>query len=378
MSVLQRMLGAVWSPQGPGWTVRGATFAGEKVTVEGSLNLVPVFNAVSQISGAVATLPLPVYERDADYNRLVADDPAWRLLNEEANPEMASDEMLEIADSHIELWGNAFLYKRKLGGRADQLWPLSPSRVQVSRNEAGKRVFFIEGDTFGEETILHLRGLSLDGLVGWSPIQLARNAIANAHAQEKFQGRFLKEDGKPSVLLRHPNQISPEAQERLKAGWDATKSGGTAVLEEGIEVERWTMPLADAQFVEQMEFSDRRVAQIFNLAPSRIGAKAGDSLTYTTAESDGQRFVTSTLQRRLTRIERALSRDSDIFPDHDRFTEFDTTVLLRAALKERYEAYAVGMKAGFLDRDDIRPKENLARRAATAPQPSPENPGGDS
>jgi HK97 family phage portal protein len=360
MSALGRALGPVFRPQSMPWFFSGRTYSGKKVSVDRALNLVPVYNAVSQIAGGVACLPLPVYKRAGDYRERVPDSPAWRLLHDEPNPDMAADEWGEITSSHIELWGNSFQYEVKDSqGRTIQLWPLAPDRVQVARDEKGRKLFYIEGEVFRDDTIVHIRGLSKDGLLGYSPVQLARHSIANAIAQEEFQGRFLKGDGKPAVLLRHPNELKPDAAKRLKASWDSIKSGDTAVLEENIEVERWTMPLEDAQFIEQMEFSDKRVAQMFLLPPGRLGAKSGDSLQYSTTESEALQFVTSTLQRRLRRIESVLNRRQGIFPDRREFCEYLIDALLRANLKERYQAYLIGKKAGFLTNEDIRPKENL-------------------
>lgn len=377
MSLLGRALGPVFRPQGMGWIFSGSTYSGEKVTVDRALHLVPVYNAVSQIAGAVGSLPLPVYERDGEYRKRASGSPAWRLLHDEPNPDMASDEWAEITSSHIELWGNSYQYMVKDSrGEVIQLWPLAPERLQVTRDPDGRKLFLIEGEIFRDDTILHIRGLSSDGLLGYSPIQLARNAIANGLAQEKFQGRFLKADGKPSVLLRHPNDLKPEAAERLKSSWDSIKEGGTAVLEEGIEVERWTMPLEDAQFIEQMEFSDKRIAQIFLLPPGRLGAKSGASQQYSTVAMENLHFVTYTLQRRLRRIESALNRERGIFPDRSTFCEFLIDGLLRGDQKERYQAYLIGKKAGFLDVEDIRPKENLPRlEETTAPPPPPTSEG---
>lgn len=371
MSLAQTLFGRNFGgPTGMRWDFPSVTYSGESVDAEGALSLVPVFSAVSQIAGAVAMMPVKVYEREGDYRTKATDDHAWKLLHDEPNPEMAADEVQELIESHLDLWGNFFGWMVKdPDGLLEQLWPLSPSRVSVSRDEHGAREFWIEGERFTEDQILHIRGLSLDGLVGYSPIQLARNTLGVAKSQEKFQGKFLDGEGKPSVILSHPNKLQPDAAKRLKASWDAIKSGGTAVLEEGIEVERWTMPLEDAQFMESMSFTDKRIAQMFLLKPSRLGAKSGDSLTYATTESDAREFVTFTLGRRLQRIEGSFNRERSLFPDRSKYAEFERGALLQANQKERYEAYEIGTRAGFLTTEDIRPKENLPEREITAPAP---------
>lgn len=375
MSLLQRALGAVHLPQVEDGNIGlfGArTYSGTTVSVHSSLALVPVFSAVSQIAGGVASLPLNVYRREGDFRSRAEKHRAWRMLHDNPNPEMAADEVWELVSSHLDLWGNAFLYKKRDSmGLVRELWPIAPSRVAVGRNDEERRIFVVDGEVFDERVILHVRALSGDGLVGYSPIQMARNMLGIAQQQERFQGEFLANEGKPSVILRHPQQLKGEAKERLKASWEKIKSGGTAVLEEGIEVEKWTMPLEDAQFVEQLDWSDKRIAQLFLLPPARLGAKTGGSLTYETAETQNYEFVTYTLNRRITRIEGALNRDPSITSTTRQiFCEFDVDSLLRASMKDRYESYERGMNAGFLVPEDIRPKENLPEREIPNP-PSP-------
>jgi len=379
VSLLRRAVegafGPIYEPQLTGnvGLFGGPNYTGQRVSVQGSLALVPVYSAVSQIAGAVATLPLKVYESEGEFRSLAEQHRCWKLLHDEPNPEMGADEVWELVSAHLDLWGNAFLYKKRDSlGIVRELWPIGPSRVQVMRTEKGARLFEVEGQPFDESTILHLRGLSADGLVGYSPIQQHRNAIGMLQAQEEFQGKFLKGEGKPSVILRHPNKLQDEAAKRLKASWDAIKTGGTAVLEEDIQVEKWTMPLEDAQFLEQLEFSDKRVAQLFLLPPSRLGTGSkGGSLKYETAETENYEFATYTLNRRLSRIEGAINRDPSIFPTTTRrfFAEFDLDALLRASLKDRSEAYERGF-GKWLDADDIRIKENLPRREIAPIVPS--------
>jgi HK97 family phage portal protein len=357
--------GSISTP--PTWLIEalnpGGTLVGKTVTVDTAMGLVPVYSAVSLISGAVATLPLIVYNGE----ERAQDSSAWKLLHDNPNPEMASDELWEIVQSHLLLWGNAFLYKEETA-TGIALWPLSPRRCSVGRVDR-VRTIFVDGRPYTESDILHIRGLSEDGLVGYSPIQVAKQSIANALAQQEFVAKFLGEDGKPSVILRHPQSLTAEAAKRLKASWDSVQSGGTAVLEEGIEIDRWTMPLTDAQFIQQQQFSDLRIAQMFNLPPAKLGAKSGDSLTYSTTEQQGQDFVTYTLHRWLTRIEKSLKRDARILPG-DLYAEFLVEGLLRADTKTRFEAYRTAIEAGFMDINEVRERENLpAKEIPDAPNP---------
>lgn len=341
----------------PSWLISalgGDTTTGPTVSVDNALGLVPVQSAVTLLAGTVGTLPLVVYgENQERLNKSMS----WRLLHDTPNPEMAADEMWEIVMSHLLLWGNAYLYKKQGALGVSELWPISPRRVSVGRVD-GRKTFFIEGQPYYEGDILQIRGLSENGLVGYSPIQLAKQAIANALAQEKFVGGFLAEGGKPSVILSHPDQLSPESAKRLKASWDANSNGGTAVLEEGIKVERMTMSMNDAQFIEQQQFSDLRIAQMFNLPPSKLGAKSGDSLTYSSTESQGIEFLTYTLRRWLVRIEKSLKRDADLLKNPET-AEFLVEGLLRGDTTSRFAAYNTALTAGFMTLNEVRSRENL-------------------
>jgi HK97 family phage portal protein len=334
----------------------GGTLIGKPVSVQNALGLVPIYSAIQLISGTVATMPLKVY-RTVNGETTETSGPVAELLHYQPNPEMAAEELWSIVTSHLLLWGNAFIYKKPGPLGVSELWPISPRRVSVARVNS-RRVFYVDGNAFSETEILHIRNLSEDGLVGYSPIQVNKQAIANALAQQRFVAEFLNEGGRPSVILRHPNQLSTDAAKRLKASWESVGSGGTAVLEEGVEVEKWTMPLADAQFVEQQQFSDLRIAQMFNLPPSKLGAKSGDSLTYSTTEQQAKAFLTDCLNPILVRIENSLRRDADILPV-DYQAEFLVEGILRPDTKTRFEAYKVALEAGFMTIDEVRLKENL-------------------
>lgn len=356
----------------------GTTASGQTVSVRNSLTLIPVYSAVSQIAGDLGSLPLIVYRRRPDDSRERAGNHrAWKLLHDLPNPEMAADEVWEMVCAHLNLWGNAFIWKRRDSlGIVQELWPLSPGRVQVNRRKSdGLRQFVVDGKTenpFTEADILHIRGMSLDGTVGLSPIQEARESLGVMKAQGDFQGRFLRADGKPGVLLMHPNRVSDDAAERLERSFDAAKPGSTKLLEEGMTAEKWTMPLEDAQFLESMQFSDLRVAQLFKLPPRRLGAKSGDSLTYSTTESEGRDYVTYTLRRWMGRIENSIRRDASIFTQGDRFfCEFLADALMRGDTKSRYEAYEIGIRAGVIEPAEARRWENLPPAENRPPDPAP-------
>ena len=345
----------------------GRTYSGKSVTVEHSLRLIPVYAAVNRLASAVGSSPLPVYDETGDTRERAVDSTQWRLLHDSPNSELAADEFWALVESHLTLWGNAFLFKeRDRKGVIVGLWLINPSRVKVGRGDDGSRIFALDNDfdhAFGEDDILQIRGLSSDGLTGYSPIQIARQMLANSMAMEEFQGSFWKNSAMPQVVITHPTKLSNDALANLKRSWKAkyggpSKAGETAILEEGMKVEPLTMPLDDAQFIDQARFNDTRIAQLFGLPPSVIAAKTGDSLTYATVEGNAIEFVRSAVRPWCVRIEQSLRRDPDIFPTAGIYPKFNLDALLRADIKTRYEAHEIGLRAGFLTVNEVRAHED--------------------
>lgn len=365
----------------------GPIHSRETVTVDGSLQLVPVYSAISQIAGAIGSLPMLVYRRLEGGRERATNHRTWRLLHDQPNPEMAADELWELISVCLLAWGNAFLAKiRDRTGMVSELWMINPKRVQVGRDSDGRLFYLLDGkgQRWREDSILHIRGLGTDGIVGLSPIQQARQMLGGVKATERFTGTFWANSGAPGGVLSHPNKLSPEAAQRLKATWKSAhggprNAGETAILEEGMEWKQVGMPLQDAQFIETKSFSHLEIALMFQLPPYRLGAKTGDSMTYSNIESQGIDFIRWTLSRWLKRIEGALLRDPSLFVQGQRFyPEFLVEGLLRADTKTRYEAYAIALdpQKGWMDRNEVREIENLQPKDAPelpAPEPEPDS-----
>jgi HK97 family phage portal protein len=355
------------------------TYTGRSVSVRSALELVPVYSAVSLLAGSIGSLPLIVYRKLTDGRERAENHWMWPLLHQQPNDRMAADELWELVGAHLLLWGNAFLWKEKnaAGGTISALYPIEPSRVAVGLDEQGS-YFVLDGEQtpLRGDQILHIRGLGVDGLVGLSPIQQARQMLSGGMAIEEFTGRFWANSAAPSGILKHPNQLSKEAADRLRIDWKnrvggLRNAGDIAVLEEGLDWQSVSMPLEDAQFIETNRFNDLRVAQLFRIPPYMLGASSGDSLTYSNTEMQGIDFVRWSLRRWLVRIENSLLRDPSMFLQGQRFyPEFLVDGLLRSSTKDRYDAYKIALDGQFLTVDEVRERENLPALppASTDPQ----------
>lgn len=374
-------------PAGYGWTgfpLFGArTAAGKVVTVDTALELVPVYAAVSLLAGAIGSVPLKVYSQSSDNVRREArGSRQWKLLHDQPNAEMAADEFWETIAACLLLWGNAFIYKKRDdSGVVQELWPIRPSRVAVGREEQqgeSVRIFEIAGAGRAYETdILHIRGMGTDGQLGLSPIQMARQQLANDQAREEFQGSFWRNGMFAAGILTHPNRLSEEAQKRLAAQVrersGTLRAGEALIFEEGMTWNNLTMPLEDAQFIQQAGFSDMRVAQLFGMIPPhRWGSESSkDRMTYANTEQAAADFVKWTGRRWWIRIEKSLQRDASMFPapGPKLFPEFDLDALLRADATVRWENYKLGLDAGFISIPWVQQQENIDPESLGTPTP---------
>lgn len=345
----------------------GQTFANESITPQSSVRLVPVWAAVQLISGAVGSLPLRVYRTNPDGSRV--ETPNHRIAKLLANPNrvQAGDEWLETLMVHVLLYGNAFIYKNKTNGVVTELLPLSPSKVKVARDPKSGSPFYVLNENEGPYTtaeILHVRGMSLDGVIGLSPIQMARQGLGTYAALEKYVGKFWANNATPGGVLTHPSRLSPEAAERLRAQWQASHGGTNnasrvAILEEGMKFESTSLPLEDAMAVQMAELSTLNVARLFQVPASMLQTNANNSsMTYTTTQMEYEHFTRFTLRRWLSRLEKALAKDSDLLSPvglgSQYSVKFDTTDLTRGDTKTIADINLALFKEGIVTRDEVR------------------------
>jgi len=350
--------------------VLGAT--GEVITVEKSLRLDTVYSAVRLVSETTGSLPLKVYERVPRGGRIEAwEDPRHRLLGLQPNPEHTAISLWALEQVHLLTWGNAYLGKQ-FGRRGEvvALWPMLPERMRVSRKKGRKVYQYREIDgsekTYGPETVLHFHGLSLDGLTGVSPIGFARAVIAAGLAHLDFEGAFYRNSAVPRGVIEIAGEIGEEAMARLEKTWAEAHRGRknmhkVAILEGGAKFNPISMPLEDAQFVEQSGLSTKRIARIFGIPPEKLAGDSGESLTYSTVESQNLAFMQDGVRPWLVRFEQGLAVDPDLFPEPRFYPEFLVDAMLRADQKTRAETNALALDPvkGWKTRAEVRSQENL-------------------
>lgn len=342
------------------------TAAGVRVNEKSALASTAVFGAIRVLAETIGSLPLIVYERlDPRGKRRASDHRLFPILHDQANPEMTAVMFRETLTGHMVSWGNAYAeIEYDHASRVVALWPLLPDRTYPQRVN-GRKVFIthVNGTPvpLADDRVLHIAGLGYDGLVGYSPIFLARQAIALALATEEFGARYFGNGARPGGALKHKGRLDQPTHDRLKASWAAAHQGLTnsqrvAILEEGMEWQSIGVPPEDSQFLETRKFQVNEISRIFRVPPHMLADL--ERATFSNIEHQGIEFVVHTLRPWLVRWEQTLL--AKLFGVRGRnFAEFLVDGLLRGDIVSRYNAYAVGRNGGWLSSDDIRDMENM-------------------
>ena len=354
---------------GGGWNfLFGGTTSGKAVNERTAMQTSAVYACVRILAESVAGLPLHVYERTANGSKSTKPShPLYRLLHDEPNREMTSFVFRETLMSHLLLWGNAYAQIIRDGrGFPIALYPLLPDRMAVDRNESGELVYTYQSDKgqvkLRRENVLHIPGLGFDGLIGYSPIAMAKNAVGLALATEDYGATFFANGANPGGVLEHPGVIKPEQADRLRESWQSQFGGANAhkvaVLEEGLKFHQMSIPPEQAQFLETRKFQINEIARIFRVPPHMVGDLEKSS--FSNIEQQSLEFVKYTLDPWVVRWEQSLQQVL-ILPSEKAtiFIKFNLDGLLRGDYQSRMQGYSTGIQNGFMSVNDVRSLEDM-------------------
>lgn len=355
----------------------GGSTSGKLVNERSAMQMTAVYACVRILSEAVAGLPLHLYRKDEGLRKQKAEDhPLYFLVHDEPNPEMTSFVFRETMMTHLLLWGNAYAQIIRNGkGEVVALYPLMPNRMQVDRDKSGK--LYYQYTTSAEDAptmkgnsvvlspsdVLHIPGLGFDGLVGYSPIAMAKNAIGMAIACEEYGAKFFANGAAPSGVLEHPGTVKDPT--RLRDTWQgqfggSANAGRVAVLEEGMKYTPISISPEQAQFLQTRKFQINEIARIFRVPPHMVGDLEKSS--FSNIEQQSLEFVKYTLDPWVIRWEQALAR-ALLMGEEKRslFFRFNVEGLLRGDYQSRMSGYATARQNGWMSANDIRTLEDMDR-----------------
>jgi len=363
----------------------GRTTSGKTVNERTALQTTAVYACVRILSETIASLPLHVYRYTEGGKAKDTEHVLYTLLHDEPNPDMTSFVFRETLMSHLLIWGNAYSQiLRDRSGQVIGLYPLLPDQMSVHRSEKGK-LFYVynryEEDNpnfqekgsivLSQEEVLHIPGLGFDGLIGYSPIALAKNAVGMTLACEEYGASFFSNGANPGGVLEHPGILKDPG--KVRDSWNAVYQGTrnahkVAVLEEGMSYKQIGIPPEEAQFLETRKFQINEIARLFRIPPHMVGDLEKSS--FSNIEQQSLEFVKYTLDPWVVRFEQALKK-SLLLPEEKKthFIKFNVDGLLRGDYQSRMNGYAIGRQNGWLSTNDIRELEEL--------NPIPPEEGGD-
>ena len=356
--------------------VFGRADSGERVDEKSALQIATVYACVRLLAETVASLPLHLYRYtgDGDAKEKATEHPLYKLLYRQVNPEMTSFSFRETVMTHLLLWGNAYAQVVRDGKNAILgLYPLLPENVEIDRNENGELYYIYHAYTdevpgekdkdilFRRDEILHIPGLGFNGLVGFSPVAMMKNALGSTLAVEKYGSAFFKNGAQPAGVLEHPGVLKDP--QKIRDNWTQAYGGAAnahkvAVLEEGMQYKPISLPPEDSQFLSTREFGVEEICRIFRVPPHMV--QDLKRATFNNIEHQSIDFVMHTIMPWLIRIEQAIIKDLLIDKEQDElFPKFNVDGLMRGDYKSRMDGYAVGFANGFLSPNDIRRLENM-------------------
>ena len=355
--------------------VFGKADSGERVDEKSAMQIATVYACVRLLAETVAGLPLHLYisKDGGSAKEKATDHPLYRLLYRQPNPEMTSFSFREVMMTHLLLWGNCYAQIVRDGKNGVLgLYPLLPENVEVDRDEKGQIFYIYHAYTdekpgennrdiyFRRDEIFHVPGLGFNGLVGFSPIAMMKNALGTTLAVEKYGSSFFKNGAQPSGVLEHPGVLKDPS--KIRENWSAVYGGANnahkvAVLEEGMQYKAISLPPEDSQFLSTRQFGVTEICRIFRVPPHMV--QNMDHATFSNIEHQSIDFVVHTLTPWLVRFEQAIIKDLLLPNEQDEyFPKFNVDGLLRGDYQSRMQGYATGISNGFLSPNDIHRLEN--------------------
>lgn len=363
------------------WLTGGQAAAGIAVNERTAMCVGAVYASVSLIAGAIASLPLHIYQRteigrdrvDVTRNTLAAN--LWWMLNEQPCTAYAAAVFWEYMLWAELLHGDAFAWIERNGPQPEALHALHPDCVQVNRLQEIDQLVYTFPDvrtgtlhTVTQDDMLHIPGIGFDGRRGMSRLRYAgKTSIGIALAADEYQARFFTNGARPDFALTMDGKLDPEQVKILRDTWMQRYGGPRnahlpAVLTGGLKVEPLNMTAEDAQLIATRQFQVIDIARIFGVPPHMIGESEKTSSWGSGVEAMSINFVKYTLQRHLTKIEQEINRK--LFPRTTRwFAEFSVDGLQRgdSAARSTFYKNALGGAGspGYMTPNEIRRMENL-------------------
>ena len=346
--------------------------SGVAVTPDTALRVATVFGCIRLRSGPIANLPLNIKRRvDSRTREDASDHHVWNLMRRRPNKWQKPHQFKRMLQAHVLLRGNGYAYKVPgVGNRIQALIPLHPDRVKPKQLADWSMAYeWTRPDgtirTLKQEEVLHLFGLTLDGITGVTPLSYARETIGLSLSMDRHVSKVMKNGARSAGSLSTKNSLSDKAYGHLKESLENFRSGGdqegeVMILEEGLDYKSISLSPQDLQWIEARKLTRTEIAMYYGVPPHMLGDTEKSTSWGTGIEQQAQGYVTYTLQDDITMWEEGVT--VDLISEPDIYAKFNLAGLIRGDFKTRTTGYASALQWGWLSPDDVREKEDMNPR----------------
>ncbi|MFH2075816.1 MAG: phage portal protein [Pseudomonadota bacterium] len=338
------------------------------------MRLITVQNCVRMRAATISRLPCHVMEQVGKRKQRADDFYLYKLLHDRPNSWMTAPEFWAMAEAHVSLTGNFCAYKIQGSGtgKVYELIPLKPGSVQeVVQNDDYSLTYRIRFEKKGgvaevrdvdQQRIFHIRGLTVNGIMGVNPIEYARETIGLGMASTQFMGRWFNKGLHPSAVITHPKELNAQAfanrRDALKERYEGLgKTHEFMLLDEGMGIEWPKMSLVDAQYIEQMKLSDAQICGLFRV-PLMLVNGGDKEPTYASAEQFMLFYQMFSIDASM--YEAAIKRDL-MSPEEQKryYAKFSIEGLLRGSMEVRAKFYQTMVNSEIMNPNECRDLEDM-------------------
>ena len=352
-------------PGGVLYSTMESSSAGVSVTDDAAMRFAAVHACVRVLSEDISSLPLHLYQRNENGGKeRLRSHPLYEILHDRPNPEMTAVIFKQAMMVNLLLTGNAYAFiEFDRAGQVMGLWPILSDGVQPYRSESGLIRYRAGKADLASSEVLHIPGMSFDGLLGMSPIGYARESIGLGIAAEQFGSKFFRNGTHLGGIIEDPGVMGNEQFERARSQFSTLFKGlqnshGVAILEKGAKFHAIGIPPEDAQFLETRKFQRSEIAAIYRVPPHLIGDL--ERATFSNIEHQDLAYLQRSLLPWLVRIEQAMQTKLLTKDERRRLLiEHDTGSFLRGDTQSRMQAYSTAIQSGIMSPNEARMKENM-------------------
>jgi len=346
----------------------GASSSGIAVNSESAMRLATVYACVKVLYQSIAQMPCHLMERVGEgkdaTTRKAVDHPLYRIIHDQPNSWMGADELWGMSIAHESLRGDFLAFKTMYKGELRELIPIAPDRLQeIKQNPDWSLTYKItDGNTtkeYTQESIFHVRGMSLNGYSGLNPIAYNRESIGVGMASEKFKAQYFGKGMHPGAILTHPLRLAPQDHANMLSAYKI-KYGGmnnaqdVMLVDDGMKIDFPPIKLVDQQFLENEKFTESRVASLFRVPLMLL--QAGDNpTTFASAEQFMLAFVVHAITPIVVNREKAIYRSLLKESEKGRYyAKFEMRSLLRGAFKDQMDGFAIAIDKCIMNPNEVR------------------------